>query len=54
MDELMNRVSEFINSVSDEDIEKMSSSERKEFIDSMEKLEARIEVMKEMMEGGEL
>lgn len=54
MDELMNKISNFVDSVTNEDIEKMTPEERKEFISLMDKLEARVEVIKEMIEEGEM
>lgn len=52
MEELLNNMDNLLDSVTSEDLENMTSEQRREFLNLMEQLEARVEVIKEMTEGG--
>lgn len=53
MEKILNYMDNLLNSITSEDIQNMTSEQRREFLNLMEKLEARVEVMKDITEGGD-
>lgn len=52
MDELLSKIENLRDSVTDEDLKKMSKEERREFLRKIEKLQSRVEVLINVLEGG--
>mgnify|MGYP006994654192 CR=1 FL=1 len=52
MEELLRKIEEIQNSITDEDLKKMSKEERRKYLIEIEKLQSRIQVLIDVMEGG--
>lgn len=52
MEELLNKIESLKNSLTPEELKKMSSEERREYLREIEKLQSRIAVLIDVLEGG--